>query len=92
MTLDRVNTSMERLGRNPGPAYISMDDREPWEVMSWVTRLATMAREAERDAEIVREGLILAMRDARDTHTLQEIGDAAGLSKQRVQQLLKEEK
>ena len=49
-------------------------------------------RQEERHLVLARRELVASMRDAYGPYTLQQIGDAAGLSRERVRQLLKEEK
>lgn len=55
-----------------------------------VQRIAYRIEEREKDQRTDRAELVRAMKEAYGPHTLQEIGDAAGLSRERVRQLLKE--
>jgi hypothetical protein len=53
-----------------------------------VTDLAERARTADDETAKLRAELHEAMREARHDHTLQEIGDAAGVTRKRVHQIL----
>ena len=56
-----------------------------------IERLASRRNEATMAVKVTQDELTVAMREARRQYTLQQIGDAAGLSRERVRQLLKED-
>ena len=71
---------------------MTLDHVNPLAPLEAVEIAIERERQEERHLVLARRELVASMKDAYGPYTLQQIGDAAGLSRERVRQLLKEEK